>query len=59
MLHLQGLDNATIVRLYDLQGRCLIQQQVSGDNLTLNISHLQQGSYFINAGDSTVKLIKK
>lgn len=59
MLHLQGLDNATIVRLYDLQGRCLIQQQVSGDNLTLNISYLQQGSYFINAGDSTVKLIKK
>ncbi len=51
-LHIETKDDSETIRqieIYNSIGQLIIQKQLDGDNATLNISDLQQGTYFLKA----------
>ena len=48
-----------LIRVYDLQGKILIQQSSSNANIKLDISHLQSGTYIIEVFKKHLKIVKE
>ncbi len=56
-LNILGIHQATPVALFDLQGRTVISTTLSADG-TLNIKHLAAGTYILQVGSESIKIIK-
>ena len=58
------LQNDATIQIYDISGRVVqtqfiaSQRNANGNNIPLDISHLQQGMYYLKIGNETVKIIK-
>lgn len=57
MVHLEGVDG-TIIRLFDMFGRMLLETSVPANRTQLDLSPLPTGCYFLKVGE-TVKIILK
>ncbi len=57
-LHIRGIQQSTAVTLFDLQGRTIANTMLTEDG-TLNIAHLTAGTYVLQVGNETVKIIKQ
>ncbi len=51
-------EEATTIFLYRADGELLMQQTVTDDTKTIDISSLQSGLYFLTAAGSSVKFVK-
>ncbi len=58
MLHIRGIEKATNVTLYDLKGRMIVNKTLMEDG-TININNLTEGTYLLQVGNETMKVIKK
>ncbi len=58
MLHIRGIEQATNVILYDLQGRTVVHKTLVEDG-TIDINNLTEGTYLLHIGNETIKVIKK
>ena len=54
VLMIQGID-AQALRVYDLQGRLLVQEE----GTQVNVNHLAEGTYLLQIGTQVVRFIKK
>ena len=54
LLMIQGIE-AQALRVYDLQGRLLIQEE----GTQVNVNHLANGTYLLQVGTQVVRFIKK
>jgi hypothetical protein len=51
----EGVDNRSEIKVYNLMGKLVMQQQGNGDSITqLNISKLSAGFYLVNVSDGKV-----
>ncbi|MBR5028132.1 MAG: T9SS type A sorting domain-containing protein, partial [Bacteroidales bacterium] len=57
-LHVNGVEANTIIRIYDMTGK-VVMQQTATDNTTINISELNRGVYVVSAGASKIKFVKE
>ena len=48
-----------LVKVYDLTGREVLSATPEGGSARLDVSQLPQGMYFLQSGESTVKLVKQ
>ena len=57
--------NGASIQIYDITGRIVQTQFIASQrnanekNITIDISHLQQGMYYLKIGNETVKIIKE
>jgi len=61
---LRGIDPSIDITIYDIYGRKISNynchpEQSEGSVVTINISNLQNGIYFIKAGSEVAKFIKE
>ena len=54
LLMIQGID-AQALRVYDLQGRLLVQEE----GTQVDVNHLAEGTYLLQIGTQVVRFIKK
>ena len=54
---ISGIEENTLVTISDINGRIVMQQMVSPNENVL-VNHLSQGTYFVNAGGKTMKIIR-
>lgn len=54
-LYIQGVDDAAALSVYNLAGKCLMQEK----GAELNVSSLNQGTYILRINETYVKFIKK
>jgi hypothetical protein len=59
MLNLTGLTPGNVLKLYDSSGMLLSTYTVQGETMTINLSHLNSGIYFLNTEGNALKIIKK
>ena len=58
------IQNGASIQIYDISGRVVQTQLIASqrnaneNNITIDISHLQQGMYYLKIGNETVKIIK-
>ena len=58
------LQNGASIQIYDISGRIVqtqfiaSQRNANENDITIDISHLQQGMYYLKIGNETVKIIK-
>ncbi len=57
-LHIRGIQATTNVSLFDLQGRTVAKTTLTEDG-TLQITNLTAGTYVLQVGNETVKIIKQ
>ncbi len=57
-LHIRGIHTTTNVSLFDLQGRMVANTTLTEDG-TLKIANLTAGTYVLQVGNETVKIIKQ
>ncbi len=57
-LHIRGIKQTTAVTLFDLQGRTVANTTLTEDG-TLQIANLTAGTYVLQVGNETVKIIKQ
>ncbi|WP_425076011.1 T9SS type A sorting domain-containing protein [Psychroserpens sp. S379A] len=58
-IKLNNISNANL-RVYDIQGKLVIERPISNEqNLSLNVSNLQSGLYFVKLNTSTKEMVKK
>ncbi len=57
-LHIRGIQQTTSVVLFDLQGRTIANTILTEDG-TLQIANLTAGTYVLQVGNETVKIIKQ
>ncbi len=57
-LHIRGIQTTTNVSLFDLQGRMVANTTLTEDG-TLQIANLTAGTYVLQVGNETVKIIKQ
>jgi hypothetical protein len=55
-LHIEGTPNSGIVRIFDTQGRQVLNTTWVSN--TINISHLQTGVYVLRVNNSVVRIVK-
>ncbi len=58
LLHIRGIQQTTVVTLFDLQGRMVANTILSEDG-TLQIGNLSAGTYVLQVGNETVKIVKQ
>lgn len=58
IIHIIG-NNLSQVSIYDITGRCLIEQEINGDNAEINASILPQGNYVARIIDCNGNLTNK
>ncbi len=58
ILHISGITQSTHVTLFDLQGRTVANTILTEDG-TLQIANLTAGTYVLQVGNETVKIIKQ
>ena len=63
MLHVEGTDVIERIELYDTQGRMMLQWEEGSRNAELNISDLNEGTYFLHIqgqnGTTVHKIVKQ
>lgn len=60
MLYLKNLNAENLtVRIFSIDGRTLITQQLSSDQLIVNVTTLPRGFYFLKTNSQTVSFIRK
>ena len=47
------------IQLFDMTGRKVVEATANADPLTLDISQLPKGVYFLKSGPNTIKLVKR
>ena len=47
------------IQLFDMTGRKVVEATANADTLTLDISQLPKGVYFLKSGPNTIKLVKR
>ncbi len=57
-LHIRGIETQTQVTLFDLQGRTIVSSILQKDG-TINITNVTAGTYVLQVGNETVKIIKQ
>ena len=57
-LHVNGVENGTMVMVYDMTGK-LVAQQTATENTVINVSGLNKGVYVISAGERKIKFVKE
>ena len=57
-LHVNGVEANTIIRIYDMTGK-VVMQQTATENTIINVSELNRGVYVVRAGSSKVKFVKE
>ena len=57
-LHVNGVEANTIIRIYDMTGKVVLQQNAT-ENTIINVSELNRGVYVVSAGTSKVKFVKE
>lgn len=50
---------SSIILLYDLQGRLLINQKATGETVSMNIGSLNSGLYLLKVENQIIKIIKR
>ena len=58
-LTVNGVKKDAIINVYDLTGRLLQTVYAQENSTNINVSSLQQGTYFLRAGEQTVKFVKQ
>ena len=58
-LNLSGIDNGTVVTIYDAQGKLVATTTAREAKAVLSVSTLKSGVYMLKAGHKAVKFIKK
>ena len=59
LLHIQGIETPTTVRIFDLQGKICKTFSINELEHTCNIADIPQGTYYLQINTQIVKLIKK
>lgn len=57
-LHVSGVENGTLIKVYDMTGK-LVAQQTATENNAINVSGLNKGVYVVAAGSSKVIFVKE
>lgn len=58
-IQVSGLDSATSLRVYSLDGRQVLASEVSGERNVVNAAQLPAGSYIVSAAGTSAKFIKR
>ena len=58
-LTVNGVKKDAVINLYDLNGRLIQSIPAEGYSTDVNVSSLQQGTYFLIVGEQTLKFIKQ
>ena len=58
-LTVNGVKKGTLIGLYDLSGGLLQTIPAEENSTNINVSALQQGVFFLRAGEQTIKFIKQ
>ncbi len=58
ILYINGLEDNTNIALYDLQGKCIVKTTIYQDGY-IHINTLHSGTYLLQVGNETVKIIKQ
>lgn len=59
LLHIQGVETPTTVRIFDLQGKVCKAFPINELENTCNIADMPQGTYYLQINTHIVKLIKQ
>lgn len=59
LLNISGLKAGQAVAVYDLKGAIALKAVVTDGLTTLSLAALPSGAYIVNAGEHSVKIIKK
>lgn len=57
-LHVNGVENGTMVMVYDMTGK-LVAQQTATENTVISVSGLNKGVYVLSAGERKIKFVKE
>ena len=57
-LHVDGVENGTMIMVYDMTGK-IVAQQTATENTVINLSGLNKGVYVVAAGASKIKFVKE
>lgn len=47
------------IQIFDMAGREVLSAKATADTISLDVSHLPQGIYFLRAGSETIKVVRK
>ena len=57
-LHVNGVENGTMLLVYDMTGK-IVAQQTATENTVINVSGLNKGVYVVAAGERKIKFVKE
>ena len=57
-LHVNGVENGTMLLVYDMTGK-IVAQQTATVNTVINVSGLNKGVYVVAAGERKIKFVKE
>jgi hypothetical protein len=57
-LHVNGVENGTMLLVYDMTGK-IVAQQTATENTVINASGLNKGVYVVAAGERKIKFVKE